>query len=94
MSVQGELTRHLDQLVAALDRCAAPEAADIGGQLREARPRDPGTLSEAAGRILKTLADAGLTADHAGEAAPKAFSNETYEAAHTVEALGRIVLGR
>jgi len=93
MSVMGELARHLDALIGELDRCAAPEHAELGRMLRAVRPADPAGVSASARRILDALDEAGL-AGTGEEGDRQAAPSPLLESASTVARLCRIVLGQ
>jgi hypothetical protein len=94
MSVHGELSRHLDGLLARLEEAdRGPRARALREALLAARPREGAELSASAERILDALADCGLDRD-AEAPAPEEFTAESVDAAGTLAELSRIVLGR
>lgn len=94
MSVHGELSRHLDGLVARLEEADdGPRTRALRAALVAARPRASSELSTSAERILDALADCGLDRTDAARA-PEGFSAESVDAARTLATLSRIVLGR
>jgi hypothetical protein len=93
MSVHGELTRHLEGLLDALDQTEVPRAAVLAETLRDASPTRSDSLSESAERILAVLADFGLSHGDDRSRTPEEYPAPVLEAARTVGALSRIVLG-
>ena len=89
MSVFGEWSRHLADLVTALERVGTPDARALQASLERAKPRGNVDLTASAESAMAALDEAGL----AEGPAPEEFPTEVTEAAHTVQSLARIVLG-
>lgn len=92
MSVFGELSRYLDDLIVELDRSPGPRAGALREELVAARPRHNGDLSASAERVLGALERNGLVGRPSGST-PEEFTPGAREAAEILEALCRIVLG-
>jgi len=93
MSVIGELSRHLDGVIASLEESPGPAASRLREALAAARPRSDRDLSESAERILSILRENGLDRDD--ETSPlEGLAPRARDAADTLASLSRIVLGR
>jgi hypothetical protein len=92
MSVIGELSRYVDDLIVELDRSPGPHADALRDVLVTARPRHNGELSASAEQILGALEQSGLV-DRPSPSTPEEFAPGAREAAEALETLCRIVIG-
>ena len=92
MSVTGEWTRHLEQLIELIDASQQPDRDTLGEQLREARPANSLELSESAHRVQDILTHSKL-AQLRSEKIASASDRNLIEELDVVQRLAQIING-